>query len=417
MRKKHILLTTVGSAGDILPMLGLGAELMRRGHKVTVLYMPLLEQEIRAAGFDFIPIGTMAEIQEAMNDPNLWHPVRAMEVIAKRAILKYMRPVYDEIARFDPSDTIVLASGLAFGARIAQERLGFRVLTVHLQSSILMSAHDDAELGGFRQPAWVSPPYRRRILDFVEKFFIDRLITPGLNSFRNELDLPPVNKLFSRWMHSPDGVLGLFPDWFSSPQPDWPAAMHQTGFVMFETGFQELPQDVSDFLDKGDAPLVFTAGSANAQSADFFRTAVETSRRLDRRAILLSRYAQLIPANLPDTILHTEWVPMSRLLPRAALLTHHGGIGTTAQALAAGVPQLITPLAHDQFDNANKLKDIGVGDRLLPKQFRTNRAVPAIRRLLTDPVVRENAQKYAQCVDFDKAVRESGEFIETFMAD
>lgn len=415
MQRKHILLSTVGSAGDILPLLGLGAELLNRGHEVTVIYMPILENEIRSAGFNFIPLGTMADIEDAMNDPNLWHPTRSLEVLAQKAVLRYMRPLYDEIAKFNPADTVVLASGLAFGARLAQERLGYPLMTVHLQSSILMSAFDKAELGGFRQPGWVKPATRRTYLDFIEKVMIDRLIAPGLNRFRAELNLPAVGKLFSRWMHSPDSVLGLFPDWFSRPQPDWPAGMQQTGFVKFETGFQELPPDVADFLASGEAPIVFTAGSANAQSDGFFRTAVEITNQLGRRAVLLSRYKNQIPVDLPASILYVEWVPMSRLLQQAALLVHHGGIGTTAQALAAGVPQLITPLAHDQFDNANKLKEIGVAERLRARHFRPKRAIPLMQRLLSDAGVKDATQKYAQCVDFESSVRSSVDLVEGFI--
>ncbi len=417
MQRKNILISTVGSAGDILPMLGLGAELKRRGHEITVLYMPVLEDEIRRAGFDYIPIGTMEDIQDAMNDPDLWHPVRALEVIARKAILRYMRPIYEEIARFDPERTLLLTSGLAFGGRLAQEKLGHRLVTVHLQSSILMSAHDNPELAGYKLPERLPVGLRQRYLSFIEKVTVDRLIAPGLNAFRKELGLPPVRKIFSRWIHSPEGVIGLFPAWFAPIQPDWPAGMVQTGFVKYEQGFQEMPPKVEDFLKSGTAPIIFTAGSANVHGEGFFRTAIETTRRLNRRAVLLSRYPEQIPPDLPDGVIHADWVPMSRLLPRAALLVHHGGIGTTAQGLAAGIPQLITPLAHDQFDNADRLRKIGVGDRLLPRQFTMKKAVPVMERLLSDPMVHEQAQIYAARTDFDAAVRATGDIVESFLSD
>lgn len=417
MTGKNILLSTVGSAGDILPKLAIGAELKRRGHNVTVIYMPIMEEEIRSAGFNFIPLGTMQDIEEALKDPYLWHPIRGFEVIAKRAILKYMRPLYAEIAKFDPSNTLVIASGLSFGARLAQEKLGYRLLTVHLQSSIFLSAYDNAELAGIQLPDWVPFAMRRQYLNLAEKLVIDRLLTPSLNRFRNELELSPVRKVFSQWMNSTDGVLGLFPTWFSPPQPDWPDGIQQTSFVKFETGFQELSQQTADFLNAGEAPIIFTVGSANTHGRAFFKTAVETTQRLGKRAILLSRFDRHIPSDLPESVRHEEWVPMSQLLPRASMIVHHGGIGTTAQALSAGIPQLITPLAHDQFDNANRLKTIGVGDRLLPRQFTPGRAGPVINRLLTDPRVSESTKKFAGRVDFDKALQDTGDWVETFLKD
>jgi rhamnosyltransferase subunit B len=377
--------------------------------------MPILEEEIRSAGFNFIPLGTMQDIQDALNDPNLWHPVRGFEVIAKRAILKYMRPLYEEIIKFDPANTLVITSGMAFGARLAQEKLGYQLLTVHLQSSILMSAHDNAELAGIKLPDWFPPGIRRQYLNLAETMVIDRLLAPSLNRFRKELGLDPVRKIFSQWMNSTDSVLGLFPDWFSPSQPDWPTGMQQTSFVKFETGFQEFSTEASNFLNAGDAPIVFTAGSANAHVQSFFKTAVEATQRLGKRAILLSRFDQHIPSDLPDSVLHAEWVPMSQLLPRSAMIVHHGGIGTTAQALSAGIPQLVTPLAHDQFDNANRLKQIGVGDRLLPRQFTPKRAAAVMNRLLTDPEVQVNAKEISKRVDFDRALQNTGDLIEKFM--
>ena len=111
----------------------------------------------------------------------------------------------------------------------------------------------------------------------------------------------------------------------------------------------------------GEPPIVFTPGSAMYHGQDFFRASVEACKQLNRRGILLTRHAEQIPADLPATIRHFSYAPFSLLLPRAAALVHHGGIGTSAQAMAAGCRQLITPFAHDQFDNADRLRRLGEG--------------------------------------------------------
>ena len=87
-------------------------------------------------------------------------------------------------------------------------------------------------------------------------------------------------------------------------------------------------------------------------------------KRLRRRGVFLSKSAQQIPADLPAQILYREYAPMNTLLPRSAALVHHGGIGTTAEALAAGIPQLVVPYAYDQFDNGERLRRLGCGASL-----------------------------------------------------
>jgi rhamnosyltransferase subunit B len=246
----------------------------------------------------------------------------------------------------------------------------------------------------------------------IEAGVIDRMIAPGLNEFREKLDLPPAHHIFSGWMNSPDAVLGLFPDWFSPQQPDWPPNMTLTGFIKHESGGQELPHSVKAFLEMGPAPLVFTAGSANVHGDEYFRTAAEAVSRLGERAIFLTRFPEQLPDPLPEGIMHALWVPMSTLLPRARMLVHHGGIGTTAQALKAGIPQLVTPLAHDQFDNANRLVELGIGARVNPKRFSVNRAVEVLGIMLGDEKMAAEAGKYSGMVNFDGALVETCEFVE-----
>ncbi|HEY8973571.1 MAG TPA: nucleotide disphospho-sugar-binding domain-containing protein, partial [Burkholderiaceae bacterium] len=87
------------------------------------------------------------------------------------------------------------------------------------------------------------------------------------------------------------------------------------------------------------------------------------TRRLGRRAVVLTPHREQVPAPLPADVLWLPYVPLAALLPRAAALVHHGGIGTTAEALRAGVPQVIVPLAYDQFDNAARVAALQAGAR------------------------------------------------------
>jgi UDP:flavonoid glycosyltransferase YjiC (YdhE family) len=153
--------------------------------------------------------------------------------------------------------------------------------------------------------------------------------------------------------------------------------------------------ELEEFLSTGDRPWVFTAGSVNMHAHDFFRAAVDACKTAGRRGLLIARFAEQIPSSLPATVRHFEYVPFSQVLTRAAAFSHHGGIGTMAQALAVGTPQLVMPLAHDQFDNAVRVRRLGVGDFVLPKNFTGAAVADSLMRLTTSRETEESAKKCA----------------------
>jgi UDP:flavonoid glycosyltransferase YjiC (YdhE family) len=392
-----ILLMPFGSAGDVHPFVGLGAALHARGHEVTVAtndhFAPLVERE----GFAFAPLGTEEEFRDTLNDPNLWHPTRAFRVVVG-ALLRLLRRSYDLVAeRYVPGATIVISSMLGFGPRIAHDKLGVPFVTVHLQPSVLRSVYRSSHYGALVLPDWLPKPAKRLIFRFLDAALIDPLVAPATNALRAELGLSPVRRLFDQWMHSPQLVLGLFPDWFGPPQPDWPPQTVLTGFPLYdEAGVRPEDPDLSRFLDAGDPPIVFTPGSAMRQAHAFFRESVEACSILGRRGILLTRFRDQVPADLPESVRQFDYVPFSRVLPRSALLVHHGGIGTTAQALAAGIPHLVMPLAHDQPDNAARLQRLGVARSIPPRRYDARRVARTINPLIESPRVADRCRELAR---------------------
>ena len=109
----------------------------------------------------------------------------------------------------------------------------------------------------------------------------------------------------------------------------------------------------------------------------------------------MTRYPEQLPNPLPKGVRHCGYIPFSQLLPRAAALVHHGGIGTTAQALAAGIPQLIMPMSHDQPDNAARVQRLGVGRSLRPKAFRAAAVAARLDPLLNSREVAARCQSVA----------------------
>jgi rhamnosyltransferase subunit B len=263
---------------------------------------------------------------------------------------------------------------------------------------------------------------RQAALRFKRVFFnqvflrmVDPHLVPGLNAFRGELGLPPVRDVFRTWMSSPERALGLFPAWFGPPQPDWPPRLTLLGFPLYdERDVTPLAPDLDAFLAAGSPPIAFTPGSANQHGRSFFEAAIDACVRLGCRGLLLTRHPEQVPTDLPDGIRHVAYAPFSRLLPRVAALAHHGGIGTSSQGMAAGVPQLVMPLGHDQFDNAARMGRLGVARTLVPRRFRGPAVASALRALLDSPVVAANCRTVAGLVERDSgSLERAAEAIET----
>lgn len=404
----NVLLPTTGTAGDVHPFIALGLGLKERGLRPRLIANEHFRELITGMGLDFIPMGTKAGYQQMIANPNLWHPSRGFQALVNDSIGPTVKPLYDLIAQYDPADTLVVAPGVLYGARIAYEKLGMPWITVHLQPALFRTAYDTPPLGSAVFPPWLSPSAKRFLFRLMDKLLIDRAIGAKVNPVRQALGLRPQAGFFAGSYHAPLKSLGLFPDWFAPPQPDWPPQVELTGFIQFDGGEQaSLSPTLQTFLDQGEPPLAFTAGTAMQHGAAFFRVSVAAAQTLNRRAILLTRHREQLPPALPESIIAVDYAPFSQLLPQVALLVHHGGIGTVAQALAAGIPQLVHPLAHDQPDNARRLARLGVGATLTPSAYQEKKVVATLHRLLTDAAVARSCAKWAQRVDFAAALQKS----------
>ena len=389
-----ILLFPVGSAGDVYPMVGLGRRLADRGHDVTVITCGYFRDVIDRAGLPLIEMGSAEQFRRVMDDPDLWHPLRGFQIVANWGVLPWFRDQYRLIMQLhEPGNTLLVSSALATGARIAQEKQGIPMASIHLQPAVFWSEFESPKLGGMIPgPRW----FKRWQFALAQRLFTDRILCGPINEFRAELGLAPMRRVVERWWHSPQQVIGLFPDWFGPPQPDWIPNVALTGFPLWDSSDVSEPMpELEEFLSAGDPPIVFLPGSAMTQGKRFFSAAVDACKRLGRRAILLTPFTDQLPVDMPPTVRNFSFVPLSRLLPRSAAIVHHGGVGTTAQGLAAGIPHLVMPMSHDQPDNAARVARLGVGRPLKPRAFRPRRVAAILEGLLASNEVKRNCQEKA----------------------
>ncbi len=379
----NILIVSVGSYGDVLPLVGLGRELRSRGHDITFFTNDHFSDLIQQAGLGFVPMGSAEEYNEVANHPDLWHPHKGWRIIMKRMMAGPLKEYYHLLCSYiEPGNTLLISSTLGFVARLVQETHQVPNVTAHFSPGVFHSAHQAPRMPGLPLPNWLPVTIKNGIWQLIDHLVIDPILKPKLNCFRQELGLPPVSRIFHHWLHSPDLVLGLFPEWFATPQPDWPPSTMLTGFPMYDDAdYADLPGTIQAFLATHPQPFVFTPGSANKHGTSFFAEAAQACKNMNRPSIFLTRYSQQLPHPLPTHITHFSYVPLSHLLPHCAALIHHGGIGTCSQALRAGIPQLIQPYAFDQFDNAARIERLNVGRALTRRSFQATRIQQCLEHL------------------------------------
>lgn len=392
------LLFPVGSSGDVHPFLGLGLELKKRGHSVTVITNGEFRSVTERSGLSFLELGEAKLYHQAADNPDLWNPRKSFYVIAKM-VGQIVKPTVEIIKRLHvPGKTVIVGGSLAFGVRIAEEKWGIPAVIIHLQPGVLRSVYDPPVLPGLRIPRWFPAPVIRMLYGLVD-FIVDRGLE-SVNATRAELGLIRAKSLMGSWWNSPRLTIGLFPEWYAPPQKDWPKSFQSTGFPLFDAvEAEESDPDVEQFLDAGSPPVVFTAGSAMKSDRRFFEESDRAVRLLGCRAAYLTRYPDQLPSSISVTAHHFSYVPFSKIFPRASIVVHHGGIGTVAQAFQAGRPQLVVPLTHDQPDNAARVVKLGAGKALAGGSYTGTRAARILKRMLADLKMADRVKKISERID------------------
>jgi len=401
----RVLLTTIGSAGDVHPYIAIGVELRQRGHDVLLMTNPYFESRVRGAGLMFGALGTREEYLGAIADPRLVSPRVSGRFVVNELILSRAREHFvatrRAIREFRPH--AALRHIISFGPDWALRREHVPTASASLTPLFWFSRDDPGAFGAFSPQmrlAWLwraALPWARRYAGFV----FDRRV----NALRIECGLDPQRDAFVNGLRG-DGVkLGLWSPAFRSPTPGDPADATICGFCVYDTYPEHAEEEASleAFVARGDPPLVFTLGSSVVHHAgDFYQRARTASATLARRCVLLVGSDDVVKLNrhaTTDSVHVAGYARYSTLFPRACAVIHHGGVGTTAQALRAGVPQLILPHANDEFDNALRAARLGAALRARPRASARTLAARLARLLQDGPQLAARNVAHAMASD------------------
>ncbi|MGM3172837.1 glycosyltransferase [Dickeya lacustris] len=395
-----IFLSTLGSAGDVYPFIAIGEVLKRAGYEVCLCTNPYFEHIANARGLDFIAAGTIEDYLHAVNSPQLWQQQSAFRQMAE--FMNAQQPaVYTALAPHVDSTSIILTSLWSFSAKMLGETHGCCVIPVRVTPSTFVSRYDPPHHKQLHWVRFLPLSFRRACLAIIEKYVLDSPLASSFNRLRHQYGLSPVERILTRWTHQTDAaLLCLFPEWFAHPHPDWPAHVRQVGFARFNL-LDDAPDDAEDADNPLDTfiarkPTVIVMPSWALHTQPTLITALVRHIRARGYQCLIIDQTLDTQANDDDGVRVLPHINLHRYLSRFRAIIHHGGIGTTAQAFAAGLPQLIIPSAFDQFDNARRVAAMGCGIGLATHQLTNLDSVLA--RLLTDPDIAKNCHRIRQLV-------------------
>ncbi len=421
----RIVLSNIGTFGDINPLIAIALELKRRGHTPLMAVPAVYEPKIAPLGLEFHAIRPDIDPTNTIMVEMIYDVRKGTERGLRDFLFPALRQTYDDLldaaTRPGRADLLLLGE-LNYAGPLVAEMTGIPWASYVLAPLSFFSAFDPPVLPMYPQLARADrrvPGMGRAIKRLAR--FASRKWSQPIYDLRRELGLPRgTNPLFDA-KHSPHLVLALFSRVLGQEQKDWPAHTRITGFCFYDAdgGNAELEPHLERFLAAGPPPVVFTLGSAAVLAAGrFYEYSSRAAMKLGIRAVLLigGDARNRPPLELPESICVAEYAPYSALFPRAALVVHQGGVGTTAQCLSAGKPMLIMPYSHDQPDNARRMRRLKVARVIRRGNYTPLRVARKLRAMLGEPRFARRAQSVGRILALENGVQSACDALEELQA-
>jgi rhamnosyltransferase subunit B len=404
----RIVLTTIGSLGDLHPQIALAIELRKRGHDIIFATMKEYGAIIEPLGFEFHP---MRPDGTPINNPEeiakMTDLKTGSEYVVRQWVLPNLRDTYTDLLDSAKDADFIIAGEIVYAAPLVAEKLGIRWASLALAPVAFFSAYDPSVIPLFPflvKLRGLGTPLNQLIIQLLKA--VTKSWSEPIHQLRKELGLAQIQS--NPILDKPSSclVLAMFSSALAKPQLDWDKKTVVTGFTFYEGNLNEgkINLELQQFLDLGEPPIVFTLGSAAVMvPGNFYQESVRAVTQLNRRAVLLIG-KNSPPDHLSEDIIAIDYVPYSQIFPHACAIVHQGGIGTTAQALRAGRPTLIMPYSYDQPDNAARVKRLGTSRTIDRSQYTSARAVKELDELLNNPKYATKATEIGRIIQSENGV-------------
>lgn len=394
----NIVLFTSGSAGDILPFVRVGAALAAQDHKVTLVSHAGYEQLAAGAGLQYLPFDTTGEYAEYLHHASLLNtPGGITKFLLDHSLPKASKAIDCLSEAIEPGSVLLTSPTFDTASRIAAELHGLDPLWL------------------FIAPVQVSDWSRRSA---VRTAMYRSVLGEAIESVRATAGLAPIVD-WDNWLRYSSQSIGQWPEWFARPDVDWLPGVEPVGFLLDHSAERsELPVEVADFIEaQTHAPLLVTGGTGRYLGEDFYACSLAAARELGLPAIVVTRDSDCLPEQLPEQCLLADQLPFGVVIPHCSTVIHHGGLGTTGAAAAAGVPQLILAFGADRPDNGSRVTQSGIGQSIALPQCTTPQVVDALRRLTTASDVRDRCRQASAKIQRQDGARMAAGLVERFRPD
>ena len=420
---KRIVLATFGSLGDLYPYMALAQELQSRGYSPSIATCEQYQQTLETAGIEFHPLRPNGGLPQDPNEGEfismMMDSQRGVEYIINYLLMPYFRTSYCDLIKACQGADLLLTHPLILVASLVAEKIAIPwVSTILSPGASLISVYDTTQEKSTqsRHQQAMAVVARDSLLRLLR--WSIQLWSAPLEQLQAELGLEGGLDPLFEGQFAPL-VLGLFSQTFATAKPDWPPQTQITGFPFYRPNSGPgLSPELQAFLDNGPPAIVFTLGStAVLAPGNFYQEGMIAAQELGYRAILMMGKAahQLNALGLPEGIIAVDYAPHAAIFPHAAAIVHHGGMGTTAEALRAGHPMLIVPFNYDQPDNAARVVKMGVGRILDRNLYQASTVLAELKVLLGDPNYATRVTEVSHYIAAEQGNHKAIDIIETYL--
>lgn len=385
--KKRYILVTDGTWGDTLPFMFLAQELMSRGHNALVVSNEYYANYAETQGIPFRSSTQKEDRERLLSNTDLWDSEKGMAVIASYTGVMFEKvcPILEEeIAK---GCDLLISHAFSFSAKTMAEKYKIPHHSLLISPIQLYSTYRLPVFYGGRNYNWIPRSIKSLLYPLINRYVLDPLFPQEINKERAEWKLPPIHS-FVFWNTEADVTFGLWPEWYSPLEKDQsPTTKKLVGFPLgVEIESEENPALI-EWIKNGPKPIVVTLGSGYLHTEKMLKTIKNIAQKHGERFILLG------PHNTPDVIsknssvLCQTHISLSHTLPYCKLAIHHGGAGTLAQVVQAGIPHIVIPQSHDQPDNAYRIESLGLGIALWTQNPTEEELTKAIQTVMSSSYI------------------------------